>query len=97
VRIAIRLTPRARTNRIDGIARSADGAALLKVSVTAPPAENRANDALTAVLAKAWRLPRRDIAISGGAKSRNKTVHIAGDPHALSQRLAAALARLPGS
>jgi uncharacterized protein len=97
VRIAVRLTPRAHANRIDGIARSADGTSVLKVSVTAPPAENRANDALTAVLAKAWRLPRRDIAISGGAKSRNKTVHIAGDPHALSQRLAAALARLPGS
>jgi hypothetical protein len=53
VRIAVRLTPRAHANRIDGIARSADGASRLKVSVTAPPAENRANDALTAVLAKA--------------------------------------------
>jgi len=34
----MRLTPRARADRIDGVIRSADGAPVLKVSVTAPPA-----------------------------------------------------------
>jgi len=95
VRVAIRLTPRARADRIDGVAFSADGRAVLKVAVTAPPAENRANDALIAVLAKAWRLPRRDISIVGSAKSRDKTVRIAGEPRGLLQHLAAALAQLP--
>lgn len=95
MRVAVRLTPRAGANRIDGIAPSADGAALLKVSVTAPPAEDRANDALIALLAKEWRLPRRDLSILGGAKSRNKTVHIAGEPCLLLTKLAAALASLP--
>ena len=97
MRVAIRLTPRARADRIDGVAFSADGRAVLKVAVTAPPAENRANDALIAVLAKAWRLPRRDISIVGGSKSRNKIVHIAGEPRALLQRLAAALGGLPAA
>lgn len=89
VRIAVRLTPRAGSDRIIGVA---DGS--LRVSVTAPPAENRANDALLGLLAREWRLPRRDLSIARGGKSRNKTVHVAGDPAALSARLAALL-RLP--
>jgi uncharacterized protein (TIGR00251 family) len=97
VRVAIRLTPRARADRIDGIAAAADGGSVLKVSVSAPPAENRANDALIAVLAKEWGVPRRDIAIVVGGKSRNKIVHIAGEPQALMRRLAAALAALPAA
>jgi uncharacterized protein (TIGR00251 family) len=97
VRLQIRLTPRARANRIDGIIRSADGVAVLKVSVTAPPAENRANDALVALLAKEWGLPRRDLTLAGGGKSRNKIIHIAGEPQTLLQRLAVALAALPAS
>jgi uncharacterized protein len=92
--VAIRLTPRARADRLDGIVRSADGAPVLKASVTAPPAEGRANDALLALLAKSWGVPRRDLAIVGGAKSRNKTVHVAGDPAELLSRLAALLSSL---
>jgi uncharacterized protein YggU (UPF0235/DUF167 family) len=97
VRVAIRLTPRARADRLDGILRAADGAPLLKASVTAPPADGRANDALLALLAKSWGVPRRDLAIVGGAKSRNKTVHVAGDPAALLRRLAALFAAMPAA
>jgi len=88
VRVAIRLTPRARSERIDGIA----GAAL-KVSVTAPPAENQANEALLRFLAREWRVPRRDLSIAVGAKSRNKIVHIAGEPAELMVRLARTIAQ----
>ena len=95
--MAIRLTPRARTDRLDGIVRTAGGAPLLKASVTAPPTEGRANDALLALLAKSWGVPRRDLAIVGGAKSRNKTVHVTGNPADLLKRLAAFLAALPAS
>ena len=86
IRIAVRLTPRARAERIDG---AADG--VLRVSVTAPPAENQANDALLRLLAKQWRVPRRDLSIAAGAKSRNKTLHIAGEPAELMARLASLL------
>jgi uncharacterized protein YggU (UPF0235/DUF167 family) len=91
------LTPRARANRIDGVIRSADGMPVLKVSVTAPPADGRANEALTVLLAKEWGLPRRDLTLVGGTKSRSKIVHVAGEPQALLQRLAAALVALPAS
>ena len=91
MRIAIRLTPRARADRLEGIARLADGAAVLKVSVTAPPLEDRANDALLQLLAREWDLPRRDLALVGGRKSRNKVIRIAGEPAALMRRLALAI------
>ena len=90
----MRLMPRARADRIDGVARLADGGAALKVSVTAPPVENRANEALLQLLARQWRLPRRDLTLVGGLQSRSKLVHIAGDPTELMPRLQRALADL---
>ena len=87
VYLTIRLTPRARSARIDGIA---DGK--LRVAVTAPPAENQANEALLRLLAREWRLPRRDLSIARGATSRDKLVHVAGDPQQLMARLRAYLA-----
>ena len=77
--------------------RSADGTPVLKVSVTAPPAEGRANEALLALLAREWGLPKRDLTLAGGGNSRNKIVHIAGEPQTLLQRLAAALAQMTWS
>jgi hypothetical protein len=97
VRVAVRLTPRGRADRLLGIARLADGSPVLKVSVTAPPAEGRANDALLQLLAREWGVPRRDLAIVGGLKSRSKTVRVDGEPALLLKQLGAALAALPGS
>jgi uncharacterized protein (TIGR00251 family) len=94
VRVAVRLTPRARTDRLDGVAHLADGTPVLKVSVTAPPAEGRANDALLRLLAAEWGLPPRDLAVVGGKKSRAKIVRVAGEPSFLLKRLGAALAGL---
>jgi uncharacterized protein (TIGR00251 family) len=95
VRVAVRLTPRARADRLDGIGHLADGTAVLLVSVTAPPVDSRANEALLRLLAKEWGLPRRDLSVSGGQKSRNKQVHIAGGPAVLLPQLTASLAGLP--
>jgi hypothetical protein len=95
VRIAVRLTPRGRADRIDGVARLADGTAVLKASVGAPPADGRANEALLRLLATEWGLARRDLTIVAGARSRNKSIHVAGDPAALLTRIGAMLARLP--
>jgi uncharacterized protein YggU (UPF0235/DUF167 family) len=97
VRVAVRLTPRGRADRIDGVARLADGTPVLKASVGAPPQDGRANEALLRLLAAEWGLARRDLAIAAGARSRNKSVHVAGDPAALLARLGAALGGLPRS
>jgi uncharacterized protein len=97
IRVAIRLTPRGRADRIEGIGRSAEDRPALRVSVTAPPAEGRANHALVQLLAKEWRVAKRDVAIVAGQKSRDKIVHIAGEPAALLKQIGALTAALPRS
>ncbi len=83
----MRLTPRARAERIDGIVTDADGQPVLKAAVTAPPEQGRANAALIALLAKAWRLPKSSISIAAGATGRRKIVMIQGDTDDLMKRL----------
>lgn len=71
--IPIRLTPRAGRDAIQGW----DGDTL-RVRVAAPPVEGQANAALTRLLARALRLPSRDIAIVRGARGRDKVVQVHG-------------------
>jgi uncharacterized protein (TIGR00251 family) len=96
LRVAIRLMPRARADRLVGIVAAAEGEHAIKASVTAPPQGGRANVALLQLLARAWGLRRGELSIVAGAASRNKTVHVAGDPPHLLARLAGAIAGLPG-
>jgi len=67
----VRVVPRASRN---GIADVQGG--FLKVRLTAPPVEGAANAALTEFLAKALRVPRRDVLLISGARARNKVVLI---------------------
>ncbi len=83
----MRLTPRARAERIDGIAQDADGSPVVKASVTAPPEDGRANEALLQLLAREWHVPRRDLTLVRGVRSRNKIVAVAGDPAVLTGRI----------
>ena len=72
-RIRVRLTPRAAR---DAIAGWQDG--VLRVRVTAPPVEGRANAALERLLAGALGLPKTAVRVVGGAQSRDKTVAVEG-------------------
>ena len=83
----IRLTPRAARSRVEGVGAGADGGAVLKVAVTAPPEKGKANAAMITLLAKAWRLPKTSMAISAGAIARRKTLLVRGDGKALVARL----------
>jgi uncharacterized protein (TIGR00251 family) len=84
---AVRVHPRARKNAITGVLGDA-----LKLSLTAPPAEGRANDACIEFLAEVLRLPRSSVTIAAGHSSRNKVVRISGfSASAVAERLAAAL------
>jgi len=53
------------------------GAAIL-VRLAAPPVDGAANDALIAFLSAALDIPRRQITIVSGERSRDKRVRIAG-------------------
>ena len=74
LQIHIRLTPKASRDAIQGWAADADGQPVLKVSVTAVPEKGKANDALIALLAKSWKLPKGAIMLVRGETDRNKTL-----------------------
>ncbi|PZO89844.1 MAG: hypothetical protein DI623_08850 [Sphingomonas sanxanigenens] len=89
VRLALRLTPRASADRIDGIGADSDGRPLLLLRLKAPPVEGAANAALIAYLAKALGVRKADVAIVAGETGRTKRLRIAGDAQAVVDRLAA--------
>jgi uncharacterized protein len=97
VRVAIRLWPRAKTNRLLSVMTMPEGRHAIKASVTASPQDGRANEALLQLLSQAWRLPRASLAVIAGGATRNKTVSITGDPHQLFTELSGQIARLPNS
>jgi uncharacterized protein (TIGR00251 family) len=87
LRVAVRLTPKASADRIQGVAAEADGRVALKVQVTAVPEDGKANAALIRLLAKRWRLPRTALSVVQGATDRRKVVLISGEADALRLRL----------
>jgi uncharacterized protein (TIGR00251 family) len=90
--VTIKLTPKARGAGIDGIAEepAPEGRrSVLKVRVSEPPEGGKANAALIALLAKAWRLPKSGFTIVSGDTHRLKRVHVAGSPQTLMSHIAA--------
>ncbi len=73
VRLPVRLTPRASRDAIAGF----EGETL-RVRVTAPPVEGRANRALERLLAKRLGLPRGAVRVVVGQTSRSKVVAVDG-------------------
>ncbi|HUS59184.1 MAG TPA: DUF167 domain-containing protein [Planctomycetota bacterium] len=71
ISIKLRVQPKASAERIIG-----QHAGALKLAVTAPPEDGKANEAAVRLLAKKLRVPRRSISITAGAASRNKVIHI---------------------
>ena len=70
---AVKVQPRARKNEIKG---EIGGA--LKVALTAPPIEGRANNACIEFFAEVLKVPRSSITIASGASSKNKVLRVAG-------------------
>lgn len=90
--LAIRLTPRAHRNGVDGVMAGADGRPVLQLRLAAPPVEGAANAALLAFLGAALGLRGREMALVAGERSRLKRVALTGDPAVLEARLLAWLA-----
>ncbi len=65
--------PRARKNALTGKIGDA-----LKLSLTAPPVEGRANEACIEFLANLLNLPRSSITIASGQSSRRKVIRVSG-------------------
>ena len=73
VTFAVRVVPRASRNEIVGVHGDA-----LKVRLTAPPVEGRANEALIAFLAKRLGVRKSQVEIVAGATSRRKMIRVMG-------------------
>ena len=71
VTFAIRVQPRARKNAIKGTAGDA-----IKLAVTAPPVEGKANQAVIEFFADFFAIPRSSVSIASGETSRNKVVRV---------------------
>lgn len=73
VSFAVKVYPRARKNAITGVIGDA-----LKLALTAPPVEGRANQAVIEFFAELFEIPRSSVTIASGETSRNKVVRVAG-------------------
>jgi uncharacterized protein len=78
---AVKVHPRARKNGITGSVGEA-----LKVALTAPPVDGRANEAVIDFLAGLFEIPRSSVTIASGATSRVKRIHVAGITLAVAQQ-----------
>ena len=73
VYIDVRVVPRASQA---GLAGTRDGAVLVRLN--APPVEGAANAELIDILATALRVPKRNVVIVSGERSKRKRVSVAG-------------------
>lgn len=72
--LELRVQPRARHNGVDGLFNNA-----LKLRLTAPPVDDKANEALCRWLAEDFGASRAAVEVLRGATSRSKVVQI-GNP-----------------
>ncbi|HEY6338374.1 MAG TPA: DUF167 domain-containing protein [Candidatus Sulfotelmatobacter sp.] len=73
VTFAVKVHPRAKKNAITGELGDA-----LKLALTAPPIDGRANQACIEFFANLLKVPRSSVTIASGENSRNKVIGVAG-------------------
>jgi len=70
---AVKVHPRAKKNAITGQVGDA-----LKLALTAPPVDGKANQACIDFFAKLLNVPRSSVTIAAGQSNRNKVIRVAG-------------------
>lgn len=73
VRFSVKVQPKARRNAIVG-----ELGDTLKVALTAPPVDGRANEACIEFFAEILRVARSAVSIASGQTNRNKVVRVTG-------------------
>ena|SRR5437588_7922960 len=73
VSFKIKVHPRAKKNAITGVVGDA-----LKISVTAPPVDGKANQTVVEFLADFFEIPRSSVTIASGDTGRLKVIRING-------------------
>ena len=70
---AVKVHPRAKRNAVSGELGDA-----LKLSLTAPPVEGKANQACIEFVAELLRVPKSSVSIASGESSRQKVIRVLG-------------------
>ena len=73
VSFAVKVQPRAQKNAITGELGDA-----LKLALTAPPVDGRANEACIEFFANLLKVPRSSVTIASGETSRKKVIRVRG-------------------
>jgi hypothetical protein len=84
VSLSVKVHPRARRAGVQGAAGDR-----LRIAVTEPPEDGRANRAVCSAIADLLDVAQSAVTVTVGATSRDKTLRITGDPTALGAKLAA--------
>jgi hypothetical protein len=88
VSVAVKVQPAARRTAVLGRVPDVAGTRL-RIAVTAPPEDGRANRAVCETIAELLGVPAAAVSVVQGAGARQKTLRVTGDAAALAQRLAA--------
>jgi uncharacterized protein len=72
--LAVKVTPRASREAIEGFIADANGSLILKLKVRAVAEDGKANDAVIALLADAFGVPKSRLSIARGSTGRHKTI-----------------------
>jgi uncharacterized protein len=73
ISFAVKVHPRAHKDAITGVIGDA-----LKLALTAPPVDGKANQAVIEFFADLFAISRSSITIASGETSRNKVIHVSG-------------------
>ena len=87
IQFAVRVSPRASRQAIEGVIRDADGAKMLKIAVNAPPDDGKANQAVLALLAKTIGIAKTRLTLVSGATGRKEIIRLDAVDAALLTRL----------
>lgn len=87
IKLFVRLSPKAKREGIEGVYTDPDGFERLKIAVSAPPVDGKANEALIKWLAKHLRVAKSAITLTAGAADRTKTLLIRGNSEELIKKL----------
>ncbi len=86
ISFAVKVQPRAKKNAITGTVGDA-----LKLALTAPPVEGKANQAVIEFFADLFQIARSSVTIASGETSRNKVIRVSGiSAQRVRERLSAA-------
>ena len=86
-KLFVRLSPKAKREGIEGVHTDPDGTQRLKIAVSAPPVDGKANEALIKWLSKRLHIAKSAITLVSGTTDRCKTLLINGNAEELIKKL----------